>query len=84
MSKKVLGKLFALATAVLALAGCAPDAPILIGLTGPFSESRGVSMRQAAELAVREVNARGGIAGATSPTASGGRQRGHRHCGARR
>ncbi len=63
MSKKVLGNLFALGTTLLALAGCARDAPILIGLTGPFSESRGVSMRQAAELAVREVNARGGIAG---------------------
>ena len=63
MSKKILGDLFALGTALLVLAGCERDAPILIGLTGPFSESRGLSMRQAAQLAVREVNARGGIAG---------------------
>ena len=63
MSKKVFGNRFALGTALLALAGCAPDTSILIGLAGPISESRGASMLQAAELAVREVNARGGIAG---------------------
>ncbi|MCZ6857481.1 MAG: ABC transporter substrate-binding protein [Gemmatimonadetes bacterium] len=63
MSKKVFGNRLALGTALLALAGCAPDAPILIGLAGPISETRGASMLQAAELAVREVNDRGGIAG---------------------
>jgi branched-chain amino acid transport system substrate-binding protein len=37
--------------------------PIVLGLSGPFSQPRGVSMRHAAELAVKEVNARGGIHG---------------------
>src|SRR5213075_388554 len=37
--------------------------PIVLGLSGPFSQPRGVSMRHAAELAVKEVNARGGIRG---------------------
>ena len=63
MSKKSLGKVIQLGAAVLALAGCAPDAPILIGLAGPMSETRGVSMQQGAELAVREVNARWGNEG---------------------
>src|SRR5216117_948909 len=39
------------------------SSPIVRGLSGPFSQPRGVSMRQAAELAVKEVNARGGIRG---------------------
>src|SRR5436190_6995786 len=37
--------------------------PIVVGIAGPFSQPRGVSMRHAAELAVKEVNARGGIKG---------------------
>src|SRR6266576_2022064 len=37
--------------------------PIVLWLSGPFSQPRGVSMRHAAELAVKEVNARGGIHG---------------------
>src|SRR5436190_18953577 len=37
--------------------------PIVVGIAGPFSQPRGVSMKHAAELAVREVNARGGIRG---------------------
>lgn len=37
------------------------DRPILIGLAGPFSQPRGVAMQRAAELAVREINARGGV-----------------------
>ncbi|PYO95212.1 MAG: hypothetical protein DMD62_02560 [Gemmatimonadetes bacterium] len=37
--------------------------PIVVGIAGPFSQPRGVSMRHAAELAVKEVNARGGIRG---------------------
>jgi branched-chain amino acid transport system substrate-binding protein len=50
----VLGVLFA----------CAPgDHPIRIGLAGPFSDSVGAPMRHAAELAVRQINASGGIAG---------------------
>jgi branched-chain amino acid transport system substrate-binding protein len=34
-----------------------------LGLAGPFSQARGVSMQRAAELAVKEINARGGIRG---------------------
>lgn len=37
--------------------------PIVIGLAGPFSQPRGVSMRQATELAVKEINASGGVNG---------------------
>jgi branched-chain amino acid transport system substrate-binding protein len=37
--------------------------PIVLGLAGPFSQARGVSMRHAAELAVQEINAQGGIRG---------------------
>ena len=36
---------------------------MVLGLTGPFSEARGRSMRLAAELAVAEINARGGVRG---------------------
>ena len=36
---------------------------MVLGLTGPFSEARGRSMQQAAELAVAEINARGGVRG---------------------
>jgi branched-chain amino acid transport system substrate-binding protein len=36
---------------------------VVLGLTGPFAEARGRSMRQAAELAAAEINARGGIGG---------------------
>ncbi|MGH7529991.1 MAG: ABC transporter substrate-binding protein [Gemmatimonadales bacterium] len=39
------------------------DTPIVLGLAGPFSQPRGVSMQRAAELAVREINARGGVGG---------------------
>lgn len=50
--------------AVLWLAACAGESgPIVVGLTGPFSEARGRSMQQAAELAVGEINARGGVRG---------------------
>ena len=51
--------------ATLALLGCSPsDQPIVLGLAGPFSQPRGVSMQRAAELAVAEINARrGGVNG---------------------
>jgi branched-chain amino acid transport system substrate-binding protein len=39
------------------------DRPIVIGLAGPFSQPRGASMQRAAELAVKEINARGGVRG---------------------
>jgi branched-chain amino acid transport system substrate-binding protein len=37
--------------------------PIALGLAGPVSEPRGVSMRLAAELAVAEINRAGGVRG---------------------
>ena len=50
--------------AALALAACSGSrAPIEIGLAGPFSESRGTAMRRAAQLAVDQVNTRGGVRG---------------------
>jgi len=51
--------------ASLSLVSCARDSsrPIVIGLAGPFSQPRGVSMQRAAELAVKEINARGGLRG---------------------
>lgn len=51
--------------AALWLAACsrAGDQPIVIGLAGPFAQPRGLAMRQAAELAVKEINARGGVRG---------------------
>ncbi len=48
----------------MALAGCgAGDDPIVIGIAGPFGQARGASMLRAAELAVKEVNAAGGLRG---------------------
>ena len=35
----------------------------MLGLAGPFSQPRGVAMQRAAELAVKEINARGGVRG---------------------
>ena len=55
------------ATAVALLAGalgCAGSkGPIVLGLVGPFSQPRGISMRLGTELAVREINRAGGIQG---------------------
>lgn len=49
---------------VLWLAACSRETgPVVLGLAGPFSEARGRSMRQAAELAVAEINGRGGVRG---------------------
>lgn len=39
------------------------DAPILIGVAGPFGQARAESMRLAAQLAVDEINRDGGIDG---------------------
>jgi len=51
---------------VLAVAACSSKTtPIAIGLAGPFSTERGQSMRDAAELAVAEINQAGGIHGRT-------------------
>jgi branched-chain amino acid transport system substrate-binding protein len=51
--------------ASLGLAACSQGGgrPIVVGLAGPFSQPRGVSMQRAAELAVKEINARGGLRG---------------------
>jgi branched-chain amino acid transport system substrate-binding protein len=50
--------------AVLALLACTGgERPILIGLAGPFSDDVGAPMRRAAELAVEEINAAGGVGG---------------------
>jgi branched-chain amino acid transport system substrate-binding protein len=51
--------------ASLLLASCSRDGgrPVVVGLAGPFSQPRGVSMQRAAELAVKEINARGGLRG---------------------
>jgi branched-chain amino acid transport system substrate-binding protein len=44
--------------------GCGtPEGPIRIGVAGPFSQPRGVSFKQAAQLAEQELNAKGGIDG---------------------
>ncbi len=58
-------RLFPLA-AILSLTACSGGSsrgPIVLGLAGPFSQARGVSMQHATELAVKEINARGGIRG---------------------
>src|SRR5881394_3679443 len=60
--RTVLRRLVA-AALVLTACGRADKSPIVIGLAGPFSQPRGVSMQHAAELAVKEINARGGIRG---------------------
>ena len=56
----------ALLAATLGIAACSGGSgggAIVLGLAGPFSQPRGVSMQRAAELAVREINARGGVQG---------------------
>ncbi|MGH7700641.1 MAG: ABC transporter substrate-binding protein [Gemmatimonadales bacterium] len=54
----------ALACALVWIAACGGDAgPIRVGVAGPFSQPRGVAMKQAAQLAEREINGRGGIGG---------------------
>ncbi|TLY51211.1 MAG: hypothetical protein E6K55_10520, partial [Gemmatimonadetes bacterium] len=54
----------ALVFAALGLAACSrPSGPIAIGLAGPFSQARGASMLRAAQLAVNQINAKGGVRG---------------------
>src|SRR2546425_5171747 len=60
----LLGRRPVLLGAALWLAACSHEAgPIVIGVAGPFSQPRGVAMRQAAELAAAEINAKGGLKG---------------------
>ena len=56
-------KLLALATMVLVSACSGSAGPIKIGLAGSLSDPVGVPMKHAAELAVEEINAQGGIHG---------------------
>lgn len=53
----------ALLAGLWVLACGSSDAPIRIGLAGPFSQERGRSMQLAAELAVRQINQQGGVRG---------------------
>lgn len=49
---------------VMAATACGRgDRPVIIGVAGPLSQARGAPMRLAAQLAEREINARGGVAG---------------------
>jgi len=53
-----------LALLTLWVAGCvARGDPVVVGVAGPFRESRGASMRLAARLAEQHINARGGVGG---------------------
>ncbi|HXF94900.1 MAG TPA: ABC transporter substrate-binding protein, partial [Gemmatimonadales bacterium] len=54
----------ALSLALVSTTACGSgDGPIRIAVAGPFSQPRGLAMKQAAQLAEREINARGGIGG---------------------
>lgn len=54
----------ALVGAALSCVACSrPSGPIEIGLAGPFSQPRGVAMQHGAQLAVDQINARGGVRG---------------------
>jgi branched-chain amino acid transport system substrate-binding protein len=54
----------ALVGAVLSCAACSRSSgPIEIGLAGPLSQPRGVAMQQGAQLAIEQINARGGVRG---------------------
>lgn len=49
---------------LVVLLACTPGGrPIRIGLAGPFTDSVGAPMKRAAELAVKQINASGGIEG---------------------
>jgi branched-chain amino acid transport system substrate-binding protein len=52
-----------LALSLAACGGQGGGEPIRIGLAGPVSQPNGKSMRQAAEMAVAEINASGGVRG---------------------
>jgi branched-chain amino acid transport system substrate-binding protein len=59
-----MGKLLAGSLFLAALSACTVSRePIRIGLAGSLSDPVGVPMKRAAELAVEEINARGGIRG---------------------
>lgn len=59
-----LGRRLVIGTLLLAVCGCNfSHDPIRIGLAGSLSDPVGVPMKRAAELAVEEINAAGGIRG---------------------
>ena len=60
--RRVVARL-AVALAALSSLACAGDRPIRVGLAGAFSEDIGAPMRYGAELAVEEINAKGGVRG---------------------
>jgi len=53
----------AFGAAVLALASCRSSDTIVVGLAGPFSEARGLSMKRAAQMAAEEINRSGMLGG---------------------
>jgi branched-chain amino acid transport system substrate-binding protein len=54
----------ALVGAALWCVACSrPSGPLEIGLAGPLSQARGVAMQHGAQLAVDQINARGGVRG---------------------
>src|SRR2546423_3167088 len=54
---------FLTAALLVACSGESSRRAIVLGIAGPFSQPRGVSMQRAAELAVKEINAHGGVHG---------------------
>src|SRR5690348_4908133 len=52
-----------LSLSLAACGGVGSGDTIVIGVTGPFSQPRGVSMKAGAELAAAEINKAGGIDG---------------------
>lgn len=56
------GRIALLAALALAACGRSPE-PVRIGVAGPFDEPQSVPIKLAAELAVEEINASGGIDG---------------------
>src|SRR2546423_6065607 len=54
---------FLTAALLVACSGESSRRAIVLGIAGPFSQPRGVSMQRAAELAVKEINAHGGVRG---------------------
>lgn len=55
--------MLALSLTLAACGGAGSGDTIVIGVTGPFSQPRGVSMKAGAELAAAEINKAGGIDG---------------------
>src|SRR5438874_11951843 len=54
---------FLTAALLVACSGENSRRAIVLGIAGPFSQPRGVSMQRAAQLAVKEINAHGGVRG---------------------